>query len=64
MKKMRKNKRVYHLSKTLTAFVEEKFELPANDPQLQDISPEEFQRELEFYLGCLVYPKEMTSAKV
>ena len=54
MRKMRRNKRVYHLSKTLNNFVTENF----------SEHPKELRRELEFYLGCLVYPKEMTSAKV
>jgi len=56
MKKMRKNKRVYHLSRTLPIFVSQNF-------NSSDYT-EEFKREIEFYLGCLVYPKEMTSSKV
>mmetsp|Transcript_28993 Transcript_28993/g.25642 ORF Transcript_28993/g.25642 Transcript_28993/m.25642 type:complete len:213 (+) Transcript_28993:331-969(+) len=54
MKRMRKNRRVYHLSKTLSLFVQTNFEH----------ATEEFKRELKFTLGCLVYPKEMTNAKV
>ncbi|CAI2382345.1 unnamed protein product [Moneuplotes crassus] len=56
MKTMRKNKRVYHLSKTLAVFVDKKFDSPN--------FTEEFRRQIEFCLGCLVYPKEMTNSKV
>ena len=54
MRKMRKNKRISHLSKVLNTYVNEHFGQYSN----------EMRRELEFYLGCLVYPKEMTSYKV
>ena len=54
VKKMRKNRRAFYLTKTLKKFVDEKF---------SNLSTDE-KRELEFYLGSLVNPKEMMDSKV
>jgi hypothetical protein len=54
MKKLRKYKRVYYLNRTLEDVVSNNFSNLSNDDK----------RELEFYLGSLVYPKEMACVKV
>ena len=54
MRKLRKHKRIYYLSKTLTNYVNQRFE------HLSD----EVKNELKIHIGCLVYPKEMASSKV
>jgi hypothetical protein len=54
VKKMHKNKRAFYLTKTLKKFVDENFSNRSTDDK----------RELEFYLGSLVNPKEMMDSEV